>query len=235
VPKVAEILREHYPAPVTDGSVGSFRKRRWKPQKEKIEAEFRALEVLFKEFGGNYGLDLAAFARVRELLNKSDIKEANSVRLAVLKMRAQNLKEEEFKFKTGQLKPGEAAEGGEEDAKAEEAKRKRVMNQIREIFGLPPLPEEESSQEPEDGSQESEVRSQESEDGSQESEGGSQELEGGSEASPPESEPSGEGASEPLEEAVSANEHLGVATESSSWVVPERKGAGARDGANGKG
>jgi hypothetical protein len=164
-------------------------------------------------------LDLAAFARVRQLLGESDIKEANAVRLAVLKMRAQDLKEEEFKFKSGQLKPSEAAEGGENDAAAEEAKRKRVMNQIREIFGLPPLPEEESSQEPEDGSQESED---------------------GSEASPPEIEPAGDRASEPSpiepsEEPASANEHLGITTESGSWVVPERKAAGAREGANGKG
>ena len=130
VPKVTEILRAQYPVPITESSVNSFRKRRWKPQRQKIEADFRALEVLFEKFGGNYGLDLAAFARVRDLLNKSDIKEANSVRLAVLKMRAQDLKEEEFLRKTGQLKPSQGAAEQESDPHAQERK---VLRRIKEM------------------------------------------------------------------------------------------------------
>jgi hypothetical protein len=86
-------------------------------------------------------LDLAAFARVRELMGTSDIKEANSVRLAVIKLRAQDLKEEEFKHKTGQLKPRQSAEEQEADR---EAQSRAALRRIKEIFGLagdePPKP-----------------------------------------------------------------------------------------------
>ena len=66
-----------------------------------------------------------------------------------VKIRAQNLKEQEFLFKSGQLKHKKSEDGGEGDAAAEEAKTKRVMNKIRGIFGLDPLPDESSDQETE--------------------------------------------------------------------------------------
>ncbi|MFZ0961667.1 MAG: hypothetical protein WAO35_12240 [Terriglobia bacterium] len=141
VPKVAEILRSHFPAPVTASAVGSFRARRWGPQKDDLKADSRAAEVLFDKVGGNHGLDLVAFARVRELLKTTDIKEANAVRLAVLKIRAQDLKEEEFKFKASKLKPGQNSDDEELDP---ETQSRNALRRIKEIFGLagdePPAP-----------------------------------------------------------------------------------------------
>jgi hypothetical protein len=132
--KVAQMLSTRYPAQVKESQVMGFRKKRWKPQKEQIEKDFRTLEVLFNESGGNYGLDLMAFARVRELLQTSDIKDANSIRLAVLKIREQDLKEEEFKLKVSQVKPEQTAEDLE--AESQEHQR-RALRRIKEIFGLP--------------------------------------------------------------------------------------------------
>jgi hypothetical protein len=183
VRKIAENLRAHYPAPVTDGHVRSFRLKRWGPAKNQAEADFIALEALFKKCGGNYGLDLAAFARVRELLGTSDIKVADSVRLTIVKMRAQDLKEEEFKFKTGQLKFDKSSGDGEGETEDNEAKTKRVMNKIRGIFGLDPLPENEGRQESGAGKQESGARSQESGAKKQESGVRSQESEAAGPAS----------------------------------------------------
>jgi hypothetical protein len=158
--KVAAILSAHFPVTLTESTVRCFRVKRWGPQKDKVQADFNALEVFFKKCGGNYGLDLAAFARVHELMNTSDIKEANAVRLAVLKIRAQDLKEEEFKSRADQLKPGKASDAAEEDPAAEEAKTKRVMNKIRGIFGLDPLPDDTGDDELKAGGQGSEVVSQ---------------------------------------------------------------------------
>jgi hypothetical protein len=141
VTETAKILRDHFPTPVTDSNVRCFRLKRWGPQKDKAEADFCALEVFFKKCGGNYGLDLAAFARVRELMDTTEIMDANSVRLAVVKIRAQDLKEEEFKFKTSRSKPGQTADGQEVDR---EAQSRMALRRIKEIFGLagdePPKP-----------------------------------------------------------------------------------------------
>ena len=138
---IADILRKHFPAPVTAENVRRFRCKRWAPAKDKAEKDFNTLEVMFKKVGGNLGLDLAAFARIRQLLDTSDIKDANSVRLAVLKLRAQDLKEKEFKFKKQLLKPGKTSGAQEVDR---ETQSKNAAQKIKEIFGLagdePPKP-----------------------------------------------------------------------------------------------
>ena len=129
---MAKILSAHFPVTLTESIVRNFRVKRWGPQKDKVQTDFNALEVLFHKCGGNYGMDLAAFARVHELLNTSDIKEANSVRLALLKMRAQDLKEEEFKFKVDQ-NSDETSGGPEVDP---EEQSRNALRRIKEIFGL---------------------------------------------------------------------------------------------------
>jgi hypothetical protein len=133
--KIAKILSAHFPTAVTERIVRSFRTKRWGPQKDKVAENFDALELFFKKCGGNYGLDLAAFARVHELMNTSDLKEANGVRLAILKIRAQDLKEDEFKFKSDQVKPGQARGGQEIDP---ETQSRNALRRIQEIFGLTP-------------------------------------------------------------------------------------------------
>jgi len=155
--KAAEILRKKFPTEEPSTSnLYYFRKTRWAPQKELSSKKFAELQAFFDENGGNYGLDLAAFAKVRELMDESkDIKVANDVRLLILKIRAQELKEEEFDFKTLSSQPGQPAEGSESDPAAEETKRKRVMNKIRGIFGLSPLPVDADDEETEVPDQES--------------------------------------------------------------------------------
>jgi hypothetical protein len=133
--KAAQILSAHFPVTLTESIVRSFRVKRWGPSKDKVEEGTRTLEIFFNKVGGNHGLDLAAFARIRELMDTSDIKEANSIRLALLKMRAQDLKEEEFKLKTCQLKASQSANGEDADP---EAQSRKALQRIKEIFGLTP-------------------------------------------------------------------------------------------------
>ena len=160
--KTAEILRNHFPAEELSASnLSHFRKSRWIPQKEKAAEKLVTLEAIFDENGGNYGLDLAAFAKVREFLDVSkDIKDANAIRLSILKIRAQDLKEDEFELKARLCQPAQPADGKAADPAAEATKRKRVMNKIRGIFGLSPLPEDADDEEAEDPCPESDEEPQ---------------------------------------------------------------------------
>ena len=58
-----------------------------------------------------------------------------------VKSKAQNLKEQEFLFKTGQLKPAQTAEAQEAERNAQS---RNALRRIKEIFGLagdePPKP-----------------------------------------------------------------------------------------------
>src|ERR1039457_1060125 len=83
--KTSKILRNHFPAgELSASNVSHFRKTRWVPQKELAAEKLATLQAIFDENGGNYGLDLAAFAKVRECLDKpKDIKDANAIRLSI--------------------------------------------------------------------------------------------------------------------------------------------------------
>lgn len=145
---VGDALSRKYQVRVSKSAAERFRTKRWVPEREGTQKRLEASKAIWDLLGGNRGMDLLLFAQLFELLNTlKDVKQVVAVRDHVLKCRAHELKEDEFMFKTGQLKPGEASEDGEEDAAAEEAKTKRVMNKIRAIFGLSPLPDEASSEE----------------------------------------------------------------------------------------
>jgi hypothetical protein len=63
-------------------------------------------------------------------MGKMTIPQLISARSLFVKIRAQNLKEQEFLYKTGQLKPG----GGQELDR--ETQQRNVLRRVKEIFGL---------------------------------------------------------------------------------------------------
>jgi hypothetical protein len=197
--KVAEVLNEKYLVRISRSAVGKFRTDRWGPELDLLREKVLTAKAFVEQLGEDKGLDALLLAKLFELMGTlKTVEEVVALRQHVLKARDQDLKEKEFLFKTGQLKPGVASQGGEGDAAAEGAKRKRVMNQIREIFGLPPLPEEESSQEPGVGP----------------TPGEGLRPAGRSETSQAEIESSGDRASEASEKPASPDEPVGAVAES---------------------
>ena len=98
-------------------------------------------------FGGNEGLDNLASAKIHELMSDGKLSASQllSAKSLLGRFLAQNLKEQEFLLKTGQIEIGEEVE---ETPEEHEAKRKaaslRVVAQIKEIFGISPDPEPEA-------------------------------------------------------------------------------------------
>jgi len=146
--KIAKKLRQDFPVQVTAPQVAYFRVARWCPQKEAAQAQATSLEAAWTVSKGGSDLDLLAVARIRELMDKSDIKEATAVRLSEVKIRDQELKELEFELKASRLLGSEQETGEDDDPAAQEAKTKRVMNKIRGIFGLDPLPDDTRDEDP---------------------------------------------------------------------------------------
>jgi hypothetical protein len=133
--------------PVTLDMVQSFRTKRWVPEKELLKLQNEATAALVDAFGGNEGLDNLASAKIHELLTEGKLSPSQllSAKSLLGRSLAQNLKEQEFLHKTGQLETGEEVE---ETAEEHEAKRKaaslRVVAQIKEIFGISSNPEPEA-------------------------------------------------------------------------------------------
>ena len=132
--------------PVTLDMVQSFRTKRWVPEKELLKLQNEATAALVNAFGGNEGLDNLASAKIHELLTAGKLSASQllSAKSLLGRFLAQNLKEQEFLHKTGQLETGEEVE---ETPEEHEAKRKatslRVVAQIKEIFGISTDPEPE--------------------------------------------------------------------------------------------
>ena len=146
--KIAKILCDHFPVRVTTAQVAYFRTARWSPRKEVAEKKSTTIDAVFNSARGECDLNLLAVARIRELMDTSSIKDATAVRLCELKVRDQDLKELEFELRVGPQAQGEQEAEQEPDPVAEEAKTKRVMNKIRGIFGLDPLPDDTSDEDP---------------------------------------------------------------------------------------
>ena len=70
----------------------------------KVETTQAAVEA----FGGDSGFDTLLLAKLWELMDKMTIPQLLAARSLFVKIKAQNLKEQEFLFKTGQLKPRQA-------------------------------------------------------------------------------------------------------------------------------
>lgn len=140
--EIAALLDKQYHVPMTRSTVLTYRRNRWVRQKRAVQARREAAEAIYDALGGHQGLDLLLFARLFELLTElKDVKLVVAVKEHVLKMRAQELKEEEFKLKSAQLQPGKTA--GDKEADREEQSR-NALRRIKEIFGLagdgPPKP-----------------------------------------------------------------------------------------------
>jgi hypothetical protein len=160
VRQLQKMINKEYGVSVTKDMVAYFRTNRWGPLKDRIETEAVTVKAIIEAVGGDAGVDEFMSARLLEDVRALEHDELIDVKELFVKIRAQNLKEQEFLFNSGQLKLNKPADGTEEDAAAEEAKTKRVMNKIRGIFGLEPLPDEPDDQEPQAGNEESEDKSQ---------------------------------------------------------------------------
>ena len=213
--EIQKRLRDQFGASVGKDAINYHRRNRWAPLKDRVVDEVVTVKAIMDFVGGDAGIDMFMSARLLQDLH--ELKEASLIdaKELFIKIRAQNLKEEEFKFKSGQLKPGGAGEA-EDDPAAQEAKRKRVMNKIRAIFGLSPLPEDMDEEESEPDSQETagndEQSASEPETGplagsGQDSEGTGQQLQA-------DIEPPAEREIEPLENASSGGDADSEITES---------------------
>jgi hypothetical protein len=137
--RVGETLSKRYGIPVARSTAQGFRAKRWWPQRKSIEKQMEAAEAIYEVLGGNRGMDLLLFSKLFELLGTlKDPKQVVAVKDHVLKCRAQELKEQEFLFKSGQLKPDQSSDEEEEDS---EEKTRKVVQEIRAVFGLGPKPE----------------------------------------------------------------------------------------------
>ena len=112
-------------------TVSNFRAKRWVPEKERKALQVITNQAAIEAFGGDAGLDAAILAKIWELMDRMTIPQLLSARALFIRVRAQNLKEQEFLYKTGQLKPGQTGE--EVDPQTQQ---KNVLRRIKEIFGL---------------------------------------------------------------------------------------------------
>ena len=141
--KAADIppfLQQHYGVSVSETAAENFRAHRWAPEKERDQLKKEAAKAIVDAFGGDAGFDTAVSAKLWEMMDQMTIPHLLSARSLVVKIKAQNLKEQEFLHKTGQLKPGQAP--GQEADRA--ALSRNALRRFKEIFGLagdePPMP-----------------------------------------------------------------------------------------------
>jgi len=146
VRELPKMIKKEFSVSVSRDMVQYYRKNRWAPLRDRIEDEAVAVKAIIAAVGGDAGVDEFMSARLVEDVRVMKHDELIEVKDLFVKIRAQNLKEQEFLFKSGQLKL-KPDDDGEGDPAAEAAKTKRVMNKIRGIFGLDPLTDEATDQE----------------------------------------------------------------------------------------
>ncbi len=130
--EIPELLQKVCGATVSVGVVDYYRKQRWGPEREKQALKKETAAVAVDAIGGDAGFDTCLLAKLWELMDKMTIPQLLASRTLFLKIKEQHLKEQEFLFKTGQLKP-KGAEGEETDPHAQSRK---ALQRIKEIFGL---------------------------------------------------------------------------------------------------
>jgi hypothetical protein len=89
-------------------------------------------KVAIEAFGGDAGLDAVILSKLWEMMDKMTIPQLIAARTLFVKVRAQSLKEQEFLYKSGQLRLGP---GGAEVPDAH-TQQKNVLRRIKEIFGI---------------------------------------------------------------------------------------------------
>jgi len=117
---------------VNSSAVEHFRTKRWVPEKELIALKMATTKAALEAFGGDTGFDAVILAKLWELMDKMSIPQLLAARSLFVRVRAQNLREQEFLFKTGQWKPAQP-EGEDADPHAQQ---KQVLQRIKEIFGI---------------------------------------------------------------------------------------------------
>jgi hypothetical protein len=139
--KIAALLQETFGVCVTRTVVENYRYKRWVPEKTFIALKSATKQSVINACGGDAGLDTAAMATLWELMDEMTIPQLLSARALFVKIKAQNLKEQEFLFKSGQLKPHKSPEEEEADRNAQS---RNALRRMKEIFGLagdgPPKP-----------------------------------------------------------------------------------------------
>jgi hypothetical protein len=139
--EIPAVLHRMYGVTVTRKMVENHRYKRWVPEKECATLKAETTKAAIAAFGGDTGFDALVLAKLWELMDRMTIPQMLSARSLFLKIREQNLKEQEFLFKTGRLEPGQTADGEDSDP---EAQQRKVLHRIKEIFGLagdePPAP-----------------------------------------------------------------------------------------------
>lgn len=128
----AEILRI-FGVTINASAIEHYRKKRWVPEKEVVALKMATTKAAIEAFGGDTGFDAVILAKLWELMDKMTIPQLLAARTLFVRVRAQNLKEQEFLYRTGQLQPCQEAEGEDADPHAQQ---KKVLQRIKEIFGL---------------------------------------------------------------------------------------------------
>jgi len=118
---------------ITVDMASKFRTIRWVPHKEMVALKMATTKAAIESFGGDAGFDALLLAKLWEMMDEMTIPQLLSARTLFLKVRAQNLKEQEFLYKTGQLKPAPAGGGEVPDPQTQQ---RNVLRRIKEIFGL---------------------------------------------------------------------------------------------------
>jgi hypothetical protein len=139
--QIPELLHQTFGVSVTSSMVKHFRSTRWATEKRLIALKLAITKAAVEAFGGDSGFDSMLLAKLWEMMDKMTIPQLIAARTLFVRIKAQNLKEQEFLFKTGQLKPPKPAD--EEDADPH-AQSRKALQRIKEIFGLagdePPKP-----------------------------------------------------------------------------------------------
>ena len=129
---IPALLLEKFGVTVSAAAVKCYRIKRWVPEQEFLAMRIATTKAAIEAFGGDTGLDAVLLAKLWELMDQMTIAQMIAARTLFIKVRAQNLKEQEFLYKTGQWKPPH--EGG--DAPDPETQQRNVLRRIKEIFGL---------------------------------------------------------------------------------------------------
>jgi hypothetical protein len=138
--EMPQLLHAEYGVTVDVGVFNYFRAHRWAIERQRIALRKEVTQAAIEAIGGDAGFDSLLLAKLWEMMDKMTIPQMLTARSLFLKIRAQNLKEQEFLFKTGQLKIAPPVLSPEE----REAQSRNALQRIKEIFGLagdePPKP-----------------------------------------------------------------------------------------------
>src|SRR5271157_327919 len=118
VRKLQKMINQEYGVSVTKDMLAYYRTNRWGPLKDRVQSEVVAVKTIMEIVGGDAGIDEFLSARLLEDLHKLTHDKLIDAKELIVKVRAQNLKEQEFLFQSGQLKPTQTAESQEAERNA---------------------------------------------------------------------------------------------------------------------